>query len=71
MRCQEALSFFANKPVIARHMRTLVDVGFGYVRLGQLSTPDILDEPMPASTSRTSVSCSPSSAGWRTRETRC
>jgi len=35
MSCEEALEFFANQPVIARHMRTLVDVGLGYVRLGQ------------------------------------
>jgi excinuclease ABC subunit A len=33
--CEEALTFFANQPPIARHMRTLVDVGLGYVRLGQ------------------------------------
>jgi excinuclease ABC subunit A len=33
--CEEALQFFANQPVIARHMQTLVDVGLGYVRLGQ------------------------------------
>ena len=31
----EALEFFANQPPIARHMQTLVDVGLGYVRLGQ------------------------------------
>jgi excinuclease ABC subunit A len=35
MSCEEALEFFANQPSIARHMRTLVDVGLGYVRLGQ------------------------------------
>ncbi|MDQ6840305.1 MAG: excinuclease ABC subunit UvrA [Actinomycetota bacterium] len=35
MPCEEAAEFFANQPVIARHMRTLVDVGLGYVRLGQ------------------------------------
>ncbi len=35
MPCEEAMDFFANQPVIARHMRTLVDVGLGYVRLGQ------------------------------------
>jgi excinuclease ABC subunit A len=35
MPCEEALQFFANQPVIARHMQTLVDVGLGYVRLGQ------------------------------------
>jgi excinuclease ABC subunit A len=33
--CEEALEFFANQPPIARHMQTLVDVGLGYVRLGQ------------------------------------
>jgi excinuclease ABC subunit A len=36
--CEEALEFFANQPVIARHMQTLVDVGLGYVRLGQSAT---------------------------------
>ncbi len=35
MPCEEALGYFANQPVIARHMQTLVDVGLGYVRLGQ------------------------------------
>ncbi|MDW3218201.1 MAG: excinuclease ABC subunit UvrA [Acidimicrobiales bacterium] len=35
MPCEEALEFFQNQPVIARHMQTLVDVGLGYVRLGQ------------------------------------
>ncbi len=35
MPCEEGLAFFANQPVIARHMQTLVDVGLGYVRLGQ------------------------------------
>ncbi len=35
MPCEEALEFFANQPVIARHMQTMVDVGLGYVRLGQ------------------------------------
>ena len=33
--CEEAAEFFANQPAIARHMQTLVDVGLGYVRLGQ------------------------------------
>jgi excinuclease ABC subunit A len=32
---EEALAFFANQPTIARHLQTLVDVGLGYVRLGQ------------------------------------
>lgn len=35
LSCEEALHFFANQPPIARHMQTLVDVGLGYVRLGQ------------------------------------
>ena len=35
MSCEEALGFFAAQPVISRHMQTLVDVGLGYVRLGQ------------------------------------
>ncbi|MGH9279532.1 MAG: ATP-binding cassette domain-containing protein, partial [Acidimicrobiales bacterium] len=35
LSCEEALEFFANQPSIARHMQTLVDVGLGYVRLGQ------------------------------------
>jgi excinuclease ABC subunit A len=38
MSCEEAKDFFANQPVIARHMSTLVDVGLGYVRLGQPAT---------------------------------
>jgi excinuclease ABC subunit A len=36
--CEEALTFFGNQPAIARHMQTLVDVGLGYVRLGQPAT---------------------------------
>ncbi|CAB4619317.1 unannotated protein [freshwater metagenome] len=35
MPISEALEFFSNQPSIARHMQTLVDVGLGYVRLGQ------------------------------------
>jgi excinuclease ABC subunit A len=35
LSCEEACEFFANQPPIARHMQTLVDVGLGYVRLGQ------------------------------------
>ncbi|HLX77830.1 MAG TPA: excinuclease ABC subunit UvrA, partial [Acidimicrobiales bacterium] len=35
MSCEEALEFFAAQPVIARHLSTLVDVGLGYIRLGQ------------------------------------
>ncbi|MDP1794386.1 MAG: excinuclease ABC subunit UvrA, partial [Acidimicrobiales bacterium] len=36
--CEEALEFFGNQPIIARHMQTIVDVGLGYVRLGQPAT---------------------------------
>jgi excinuclease ABC subunit A len=35
MPIEEAVQFFANQPRIARHMQTLLDVGLGYVRLGQ------------------------------------
>ncbi|MFN8077421.1 MAG: excinuclease ABC subunit UvrA [Kineosporiaceae bacterium] len=35
MPIEEACEFFAAVPSIARHMRTLTDVGLGYVRLGQ------------------------------------
>jgi excinuclease ABC subunit A len=38
MPCEEAVAFFANQPAISRHMQTLVDVGLGYVRLGQPAT---------------------------------
>ena len=35
MPVAEAVDFFANQPSIGRYMQTLVDVGLGYVRLGQ------------------------------------
>jgi excinuclease ABC subunit A len=35
MPIEEALDFFAAVPAIARHLETLVDVGLGYVRMGQ------------------------------------
>jgi excinuclease ABC subunit A len=38
MPVEEALEFFASIPAIARHLQTLVDVGLGYVRLGQPAT---------------------------------
>ena len=38
MPIEEALEFFAPITTIARHMQTLVDVGLGYVRLGQPAT---------------------------------
>ena len=38
MRIDDALDFFANFPVIVRILRTLADVGLGYMQLGQPST---------------------------------
>ena len=38
MRIKEALDFFANFPTILRILRTLNDVGLGYIQLGQAST---------------------------------
>ncbi|MGY2703397.1 MULTISPECIES: excinuclease ABC subunit UvrA [unclassified Nocardioides] len=38
MPIEEAAEFFAAVPAIARHMKTLVEVGLGYVRLGQPAT---------------------------------
>jgi excinuclease ABC subunit A len=38
MSIEEGLEFFAALPAIARHLSTLVDVGLGYVRLGQPAT---------------------------------
>ena len=38
MTAEEAVAFFANLPKIARKAQTLVDVGLGYVKLGQSST---------------------------------
>jgi excinuclease ABC subunit A len=35
MSIEEALEFFRNIPPIARHLQTLVDVGLGYVKMGQ------------------------------------
>ncbi len=38
MPIEEAAEFFSAVPAIARHLRTLVEVGLGYVRLGQPAT---------------------------------
>ena len=38
MRIEEALGFFANFPTIVRILRTLDNVGLGYIQLGQAST---------------------------------
>jgi excinuclease ABC subunit A len=38
MDVEEALEFFANVPKVKRILQTLVDVGLGYVKLGQSAT---------------------------------
>ncbi|HEY1064117.1 MAG TPA: excinuclease ABC subunit UvrA [Candidatus Saccharimonadales bacterium] len=38
MTCEQALEFFGNIPAIARKLQTLVDVGLGYITLGQSAT---------------------------------
>lgn len=38
MTCEQALEFFGNIPSIARKLQTLVDVGLGYIALGQSAT---------------------------------
>lgn len=38
MTIEQAAEFFENQPTIARKMNTLVDVGLGYVQLGQPAT---------------------------------
>ena len=38
MRIEEAMEFFANRPVILRKIKTLMDVGLGYLKLGQPAT---------------------------------
>jgi excinuclease ABC subunit A len=38
MPIEEAVEFFAAIPAISRHLKTLVEVGLGYVRLGQPAT---------------------------------
>lgn len=38
MTCEQALSFFSNIPSISRKLQTMVDVGLGYITLGQPAT---------------------------------
>jgi excinuclease ABC subunit A len=38
MTCEQALEFFGNIPSIARKLQTMVDVGLGYIALGQSAT---------------------------------
>ncbi len=38
MTVEEGLEYFTNQPRIARKLQTIVDVGLGYIRLGQPAT---------------------------------
>src|SRR3990167_8574848 len=38
MTCEAALEFFENIPAVARKLQTLVNVGLGYITLGQPAT---------------------------------
>jgi excinuclease ABC subunit A len=38
MTCEQAFEFFENIPAIARKLQTIVDVGLGYIALGQPAT---------------------------------
>jgi excinuclease ABC subunit A len=38
MTCEQAVDFFANIPAVHRKLKTLVDVGLGYIQLGQSAT---------------------------------
>jgi excinuclease ABC subunit A len=38
MTCEQALEFFENIPSVARKLNTLVEVGLGYIGLGQPAT---------------------------------
>ncbi len=38
MTCEQGLEFFGNIPAVARKLQTLVDVGLGYITLGQPAT---------------------------------
>lgn len=38
LTCEQALNFFENQPNIAKKLQTLVDVGLGYISLGQSAT---------------------------------
>lgn len=38
MTVEQALAFFAAVPTVARKLQTLMDVGLGYIRLGQSAT---------------------------------
>ena len=38
MTVDEGLAFFENIPKISRRLKTLADVGLGYIKIGQSST---------------------------------
>ena len=38
MTVEEAAKFFENLPILSRKLQTLLDVGLGYIKLGQSST---------------------------------
>ena len=38
MTCEQALDFFKNVPAVQRKLQTLVEVGLGYIQLGQSAT---------------------------------
>lgn len=38
MTCEQASEFFVNIPAVARKLQTLVEVGLGYIKLGQSAT---------------------------------
>jgi len=38
MTVEEAAKFFENTPKVSRRLQTLLDVGLGYIKLGQSST---------------------------------
>jgi excinuclease ABC subunit A len=38
MTCEQAYTFFASVPAVARKLETMLEVGLGYVKLGQSAT---------------------------------
>jgi excinuclease ABC subunit A len=45
MTAEEALAFFENIPQAASRLQTMVDVGLGYIRLGQTAPPSPAGKP--------------------------
>jgi excinuclease ABC subunit A len=65
----EALELFQNHPAIRRILETLLEVGLGYIRLGQSSPTLSGGEAPPVSTSMTSPASSRSCTSSWTRAT--